>query len=118
MDFHKNGFYENVCLLELIFLGEDFGQHLSGWFAQLFCADQGNRVGVPFWIGLEQFLRAFVCRPTLFIQGIFGFSIGFDFVWGGAQFVQFQIVDILVCIFDEFCYMGFSYDFLGLDALV
>ena len=47
MIFIKNGFYENVSLC----LGKDFGQNLSGWFAQLFCADQGNRVGVPFWIG-------------------------------------------------------------------
>jgi len=59
-----------------------------------------------------------VCRLTLFIQGTFGFSIGFDFVWGGAQFLQFEIVDILVCVFDQFCDMGFGYYFLGLDALV
>jgi hypothetical protein len=63
-----------------------------------------------------------VCRlinlSECFIQGTFGFSIGLDFVLGCAQFVQFQIVDILICIFDEFRDMGFGYDFLGLEALV
>ena len=53
-----------------------------------------------------------------FIQGTFGFSIGFDFVRGGAQFVQFEIVDVLGCVINEFFDVGFGYDFIGLDALV